>query len=78
MTNLQDILNAARNLPSGERAQLIYALWDTISPDEWAQPNAAWVAESQRRSEEIDAGRMSASSWSDVRTRSRRKAGLDD
>ena len=71
MTDLQEILNAARNLPSEERARLIHALWDTISPDEWAQPNAAWVAESQRRSDEIDAGRMSTAPWSEVRARSR-------
>jgi putative addiction module component (TIGR02574 family) len=78
MTSLQEIFTAAQALPADERAQLISALWDTLAPKDWAVPSEDWVAESQRRSDEYDAGRMTASPWSEVRDRARRKAGLDD
>ncbi len=78
MTNLQEILDAAQTLPPDERARLIYALWDTLAPDDWAPPTEQWIAEAQRRSAEYDAGRMTASPWPEVRARARRKAGLDD
>jgi putative addiction module component (TIGR02574 family) len=77
VTTIQDILNAARALPPAERAQPIHALWDTVSSDDWAPPGNRWIAEAQRRSQEYDAGRMTASPWPEVRERARRKAGLD-
>ncbi len=78
MTDFQDILSAAQALPSPERAQLIYALWDSVAPEEWAPPSQDWIAESQRRSAELDAGTISASPWPEVRERARRRAGLDE
>jgi putative addiction module component (TIGR02574 family) len=78
MSTVQEILDAAQALPSGERAQLIRALWDTVSPDDWAPPSEEWIAEVQRRSEAYDGGRMTASPWPEVRQRVRRRAGLDD
>jgi putative addiction module component (TIGR02574 family) len=77
MTTVQEILYAAQMLPVGERAELIHALWDTMAPEDWPPPDAQWIAEAQRRSEEFDAGRMTASPWAEVRQRARRKAGLD-
>ncbi len=78
MTTVQEILDAAQTLPSAERARLIHALWGTVSPDDWALPSDEWIAESQRRSEALDGGQMTAWPWSEVRQRARRKAGLDD
>lgn len=78
MTTVQEILDAAQALPSGERAQLIHALWDSVSPDDWTPPNDEWITEAQRRSDAYDAGQMTASPWSEVRQRARRKAGLDE
>ncbi|MGA2063997.1 MAG: addiction module protein [Thermoguttaceae bacterium] len=77
MSTLQEIIDAARALPAGERARLIEALWDTTTPEDWAPPSEEWIAESQRRSEQYDAGRMTASPWPEVRDRARRKAGMD-
>ena len=77
MTTVQEILDAAQALPPAERAQLIYALWDTVSSEDWALPGDDWIAEAQRRSDALDAGQMSASPWAEVRQRVRRKAGLD-
>jgi putative addiction module component (TIGR02574 family) len=78
MTTRQDILNAAQGLQSNERAQLIHALWDSVSPKDWTAPSDAWIDESQRRSKAFDDGQMTASPWSEVRERVRRRAGLDD
>jgi putative addiction module component (TIGR02574 family) len=78
MATVQEILDAAKALPSAERAQLIHALWESVSPDDWMPPSDEWLAEAQRRSEAYDAGQMTAASWSEVRERARRKAGLDD
>jgi putative addiction module component (TIGR02574 family) len=78
MTTVQEILDAAQALPSGERAQLIHALWESVSPNDWALPSDEAIAESQRRSQAYDSGEMTASPWLEVRQRARRKAGLDD
>ena len=78
MTNLNEILFAAQALPAADRAQLIAALWDNTSPDEWVAPSGAWIAESQRRSDAYEAGQMNGDSWEVVRNRARRQAGLDD
>lgn len=78
MTTVQEILDAARALSSAERARLIHALWQSVSPDDWTHPGDDWMEEAQRRSEAYDAGQMTASPWSEVRQRARRRAGLDD
>jgi putative addiction module component (TIGR02574 family) len=78
MATVQEILDAAQTLPSPERARLIHALWQSVSPDDWTPPSDEWIAEAQRRSEAYDAGQMTASPWSEVRQRARRQAGLDD
>lgn len=78
MTTMQEILDAAQMLPPGERAQTIHALWESVAPEDWTPPNEAWLAEAQRRSDAYDAGQMTASPWSEVRQRARRKAGLDE
>ena len=78
MTTLQEILHAAQGLPSTERALLIHALWDSISPDDWTPPSDAWVDEAQERSRALDDGQMTTAPWAEVRQRARRQAGLDD
>lgn len=78
MATVQEILDAAQALPSADRAQLIYALWETVSPEDWTPPADDWIAEAKRRSEAYDATEMTAAPWSEVRQRARRKAGLDD
>ena len=78
MTSLNEILVAAQSLPSTERAQLISALWEGVSPDDWVLPDKQWIAEANRRSDAYDCGEISGSSWPEVRERVRRKAGLDD
>ncbi|MEZ6101393.1 MAG: addiction module protein [Pirellulaceae bacterium] len=76
MTTIEDILAAARALPSGDRSRLIPLLWDQVTPEDWAVPSSAWLAEANRRSDSIDAGNMETDDWTNVRARARRKAGL--
>ena len=78
MTTIQEILDAAHTLPAAERAQLIHALWASVSADDWPQPSDEWIGEAQRRSQAYDASQMTAAPWSEMRQRARRKAGLDD
>ena len=77
MSTLNEILIAVQSLPATQRAELIGALWDNVSPNDWVPPSDEWIAEGNRRSDSLDAGEMSGSSWSEVRQRPRRKAGLD-
>ncbi len=78
MSTYDDILSAAGHLPPLDKVRLVQALWDTVSPDDWPKPSEAWIAEVQRRSAEYDAGTIVASTWPEVRTRARKKAGLDE
>jgi len=78
MMTFDDVLGAAQGLPPMDRIRLIHALWDTVPPEEWPAPSEERVAETQRRSAEYDAGRITAAPWSEVRARARRNAGLDE
>jgi putative addiction module component (TIGR02574 family) len=77
MSTLQEILLAAQALPSAERVELIYALWDATPIEDWPPPSGEWVTESNRRSDALDAGKITAAPWAEVRARVRRQVGLD-
>ncbi len=53
-------------LPSAERARLIDVLWDSISAPEQQAREAAWAAESERRIDAYDAGKLTARCTSEV------------
>jgi putative addiction module component (TIGR02574 family) len=78
MAVYDDVLGSAQSLQPAERLQLIDALWDSLPPEQRPAPSEEWVNEVERRSSEYDAGRMSASSWEQVRDRAHKKAGLDE
>lgn len=78
MTDYESILTAAQGLSPTERAQLIVELWDHTSPENWSPPSDAWLSETNRRSDALDAGEMTGSSWQEVRERARRQAGFND
>jgi putative addiction module component (TIGR02574 family) len=70
MPVFDDILDAARTLTPTDRMRLVDALWEDVAPSEWPLPSAEWIAEAQRRSDEHDQGRTSATPWNEVRARS--------
>lgn len=78
METYDDVLGAAQGLPPIDRIRLVQELWATVPPEEWPRADNSWIEEVQQRSTEYDAGRMVASTWPEVRERTRRKAGLDE
>jgi len=53
-------------LPATERARLIDVLWDSISGAELKTREAAWAAESERRIDAFDAGKLTARDANEV------------
>ena len=53
-------------LPATERARLIDVLWKSISAPEQSAREAAWAAESERRIDAYDAGKLTARDAQDV------------
>jgi putative addiction module component (TIGR02574 family) len=60
------IQNEILGLPATERARLIDVLWDSISAPEQQAREAAWAAESERRIDAHDAGKLTARDASEV------------
>ncbi|EDM81123.1 hypothetical protein PPSIR1_29945 [Plesiocystis pacifica SIR-1] len=62
------IFEAAMQLPDAERAALASALKDSVGDGASLEEiEAAWIAEAQRRREDLRAGRTSTVPWEDVR-----------
>jgi putative addiction module component (TIGR02574 family) len=53
-------------LPATERARLIDVLWNSISAPEQQASEAAWAAESERRIDAYDAGKLTARNATEV------------
>ena len=53
-------------LPATERARLIDLLWGSFSKPEQQAREAAWAAESERRIDAFDAGRLTARDAAEV------------
>ena len=53
-------------LPATERARLIDVLWNSISAPEQQVREAAWAAESERRIDAYDDGKLTARDASEV------------
>ncbi|HEV2695690.1 MAG TPA: addiction module protein [Verrucomicrobiae bacterium] len=54
------------NLPAAERVRLIDVLWKSISVPEQQVREAAWAAESERRIDAYEAGKLPARDAKDV------------
>ena len=52
------IKNEALALPAEERAKLIDLLWDSLSAPEIKERETAWAAESERRIDAFNAGKL--------------------
>ena len=55
-------------LPASERARLIDVLWDSISAPEQSARETAWAAESERRIDAYEAGKLTAREAGEVFT----------
>jgi putative addiction module component (TIGR02574 family) len=69
----QQVLEAALQLPEADRVQLVDELISTLNPEEAAPLDDAWLAEIDRRSRELDSGKVSLIPWSLVKERARQR-----
>jgi len=69
MGSIKDLLGTALGLPPAERARLAHEL--IVSLEEAPEPGAeeAWLAEIERRLQDVDAGNGQLEDWDVVRTR---------
>jgi putative addiction module component (TIGR02574 family) len=67
MTNYESVFSAACQLPDGERLRLISALWDTVPEDAEMSLSPEWLAEIDRRLEELDRDPSRTTPWAQVR-----------
>jgi putative addiction module component (TIGR02574 family) len=69
-TDSPNILDAALNLSDQERASLAYRLLQSLKPPELvSEGDVKFESELERRVEDYEAGRTSASDWDEVATR---------
>ena len=61
------LLKEAMTLSEGERLILAARLMETLDPDEEGIDEAAFNAELQRRSQEIDEGKAELMTWNQVK-----------
>jgi putative addiction module component (TIGR02574 family) len=73
MTQFDALLSAASQLPVDQRLRLIDELAATVPDDCPPGLSPEWLAEIQRRSDEIDAGLVTPVPWEQVRADLMRK-----
>jgi len=78
MSEYQDILTHASQLPLYERLRLIDDLASSVPDDHPPHLSAEWLSEITRRSDELDAGTTKTESWSTIRERLFAKHGVRD
>jgi putative addiction module component (TIGR02574 family) len=61
------IVDQALRLPEQERAQVVQALLNSLSPDAERQLDDAWASELDQRLAEFEKGESDAVSWSDLK-----------
>jgi len=69
-----EILDAAVALPDDERALLVEALLDSLSPEKSLRFEEAWMAIVERRWKDYQSGTAQHSTWAEVKERARGKA----
>lgn len=78
MSNYQDILISASQLPVDDRLRLIDELAASVPDDRPPHLSPEWLVEINRRSNEIDSGQVKTESWSIIRDRLFAKHGVQD
>ncbi len=78
MSDYQEILTHAFRLPIADRLRLIDELASSVPDDHPPRLSPQWLAEINRRSEEIDSGAVETESWSVIRERLFAKHGVRD
>ena len=67
MGTYDSVLSAATQLPAPDRLRLIDALWETVPAEADAPFTDEWLAEIERRMDDIEAGKDRTVPWSQVK-----------
>ena len=78
MSDYQSVRSAAVALSVPDRLRLIDDLAASVPDDQPPSLSDDWLSEIDRRSTEIDLGRVKTESWGSVRQRLVHQVGLDD
>jgi putative addiction module component (TIGR02574 family) len=73
MSDYDTLLADASQLPLDARIELIEALWDTVPEDAAPPLSDEWLAETNCRSAQYDAGSVQAIPWEHIRAESLRR-----
>ena len=73
----EEVLRTAQSLSEADRVQLVEELLSTLSPTDTAPLDDAWLAEIDRRSNELDSGEAKTIPWDDVQRSARERANLN-
>lgn len=73
----EEALRTARSLDELERVRLVNELLGTLTLEEAAPLDDAWLAEIDRRSADLDAGAVQTIPWSEVRRKAWQRANRD-
>lgn len=70
----EQVLRTAQSLNESERVRLIQELLNSLHSEEAADLDGAWLVEIDRRSNDLDAGKIQSIPWTEVRRRVRERA----
>ena len=77
MTDYDSVSAAAHKMPIPDKLRLIDELAATLPDDQPPALSPEWLTEIERRSAEIDAGKVTSEPWPQVRQRLMKQVGLD-
>ena len=69
----KDIVNAAKRLPESDRLEIVEELLASLDLPGEEDVDAAWAAEVESRSREIEQGIVRPIPWSEVKSRARER-----
>jgi len=72
----EEVLRTAQSLNEAERVRLVEELLGTLTSDKAEELDDTWLIEFDRRSRELDTGKVQAVPWNEVQTRARERAKL--
>ena len=73
-SSTEQLIDAALGLPDGDRVELVEAILASLQPDDRPPFDESWREVIQRRSAELETGRVTPVPWSEVKRKARGQA----
>jgi putative addiction module component (TIGR02574 family) len=73
----EEVLRTAQSLPETERVRLVEELLNSFSPAVAVPLDDLWLAEIDRRTDQLDSGTVQTIPWAEVRRQARERAKLN-